>query len=247
MIVKRTAWTIVPVRLGVMTVPYAQLVRGARTHRQINIPCIGWVLRGPKADIIVDTGPGSAEWSGKHHNPMVRPAREGVKEAFALAGVDVSQVKTVINTHLHWDHCYGNVEFDNASFYVQRKELAYARRPLPCDDPIYETSLAAPFERVKDRIVVVDGETEIAPGIRLVPMHGHTPGHQGVLVEGTERTILIAGDAVGLYANLEGAGKPGVIYTDLRAWYGSLTSLLARCDLVLPGHDPDVFEQVSYS
>lgn len=242
-----TGWSIQPVQLGVMTVDTSQLVRGQDLGAKVQIPCIAWVLRGADGVIVVDTGPADASWSAEFHNPMVRPPEEGVEAAFAAVGVDVADVEVVINTHLHWDHCYGNVHFRNARFWVQRAELDYARTPCPCDLPIYETDHAAPYEAVRERFSVVDGRVEVVPGVTLLPTPGHTPGHQSVLVQGHDRRLVIAGDAVGLFRNLDGAGAPGSLYTDLPAWYDSLALMRDAADLVLPGHDPRVFDQEVYT
>src|SRR5699024_2790121 len=176
MSVRSNGWPVRPLQLGTMTVDTSQLVRGVDVGTKIDIPCIAWVLHSTHGIVVVDTGPADAPWSAKFHNPMIRPPEEGVVAAFANADVDVKAVKVVINTHLHWDHCYGNTYFENARFWVQRKELDYARTPHPCDVPIYESDHAAPFEAAADRFVCVDGEEEVATGVRVIPTPGHTPG-----------------------------------------------------------------------
>lgn len=242
----KRGWTVSPVRLGTMSVETSQLVRGADPGVRIDIPCTAWILRGPDGVIVVDTGPADADWSRRHHNPMRRPAEEDVEEAFARAGVDVCEVDVVINSHLHWDHCYGNRAFPRARFLVQAAEVAYAAQPCPCDAPIYETQPPV-YQAFQDQIEEVDGEKTLCGGITLLPTPGHTPGHQAVLVQGQERRIAVAGDAVGLYRNLDGAGTPGALFTDLPAWYESLALMRERADLILPGHDARVFAAETYT
>src|SRR5256885_7369369 len=85
-----------------------------------------------------------------------------------------ADVKMFINSHLHFDHCGQNAVFQHAPFYVQRSELVRARR---------DGFTAEWFDFAGARFELVDGDAEIAEGVRVVATPGHTIGHQSVVVE----------------------------------------------------------------
>ena len=154
-------------------------------RRPFDAPVHGFVLKHPSAGaILVDTGIGNPPAEIIRHWDIVNE-----QMAVALAAHDLSpaDVKVVINTHLHWDHCGQNAVFPHAPFYVQRRELERARRE--------ETLTSEWFDFAGARFELIDGEAEVAPGVRVIPTPGHTTGHQSVLVEGEEGEQLFIGDA----------------------------------------------------
>jgi N-acyl homoserine lactone hydrolase len=189
----------------------------ARIQALNNIPVHGFVIKHPRAGaILVDTGVG---WPTE----IVREWRVVNRHmADALAEHDLSpvDVKIVINSHLHFDHCGQNAVFQHAPFYVQRPELERARRE--------EKQTSQWFDFAGAQFELVDGDAQIADGIRVVATPGHTVGHQSVLVETAGGGAVMIGDAAytsdiyrdGLAADLEGWG--GGQYADRDAWARSL-------------------------
>jgi glyoxylase-like metal-dependent hydrolase (beta-lactamase superfamily II) len=196
---------------------------------------------------LVDSGPcQDAEWGTRYHNPFARTDDQSLVAALAQIGIQPEAIETVIISHLHWDHCYGNVYLSNARFVVQRAEVAYAMAPLPCDAPIYETQLhPVHFLRTFDRFEVIDGEREIVPGVRCIPLPGHTPGLQGVLVETAAGPYLLASDHCPLFANFDQRIPTGLIH-DLEAWYRSTARIADLGARILPGHDMKVLAKTRY-
>jgi glyoxylase-like metal-dependent hydrolase (beta-lactamase superfamily II) len=78
---------------------------------------------------------------------------------------------------------------------VQRGELEWARRPTPRDRVSYPREVFAPLEEA-GCLASIEGEVEIAPGVRVVRLPGHTPNLQGVIVEGGGLTLLFPSDLV---------------------------------------------------
>jgi N-acyl homoserine lactone hydrolase len=99
----------------------------------------------------------------------------------------VSRVAVVVNTHLHFDHCGGNRLFRGLPIQVQARELEDARTQ---DDYTIREWVDFPGAAYAEH----DGEVEILPGVRLVPAPGHTAGHQIVVVETDEGTVVLGGD-----------------------------------------------------
>jgi glyoxylase-like metal-dependent hydrolase (beta-lactamase superfamily II) len=116
-----------------------------------------------------------------------------------------------------------------------------------------------PFSRVTDpvgngylaklegteRLVMVDGDQVILPGIELLLAPGHTPGHQGVAVNTARGTAIVGSDCAHLFRNYE-EEIPSVYITDMIAWmktYDKLKSKVSSADLLFPGHDIKMLTQ----
>jgi N-acyl homoserine lactone hydrolase len=149
-----------------------------------NVPVHGFVIKHPRTGaILVDTGVGWPTDVIKEWRIVNRRAAD------ALAEHDLSpaDVTIVINSHLHWDHCGQNAVFKHAPFYIQRSELARARRE--------EKKTAEWFDFAEARFELIDGDAEIAEGVRVVATPGHTVGHQSVLVDTADGAAVMIGDA----------------------------------------------------
>ena len=183
------------------------------------IPVHGFVIKHPRAGaILVDTGVGYPDDLVKEWRVVNRHAAD------ALAEHDMSpaDVRIVINTHLHFDHCGQNAVFKHAPFYVQRGELERARRE--------EEVTAEWFDFAGARFELVDGDAEIAEGVRVVATPGHTVGHQSVIVDADGGGALMIGDAA-YTADIYEAGDGADLtkwrgqYADRGSWSGSLRRL----------------------
>lgn len=139
--------------------------------------------------ILVDTGIGPAGSPAASWAPV--PGR--LPAAMADAGIEPSDVDTVVLTHIHSDHIgwavTGGVPFfPNARYLLQRAD-AEILRTIPGLAP----ALLEPLQAA-DRLDVVEGDTTLAPGVDVVATPGHTPGHQSVLVSTGRERVLITGD-----------------------------------------------------
>ena len=137
--------------------------------------------------ILVDTGIKDQHPALSDMDPRLRAWTEEVD----LASIDI-----VVNTHLHADHCGGNHLFESRPVYVQRRELDDA---LSLEDYTLREWVEAPGVRY----TAVDGETEVVPGIRLLPAPGHTDGSQIVVVDSGEQLLVIAGDTAVWFGELD--------------------------------------------
>jgi N-acyl homoserine lactone hydrolase len=170
------AITVTPVRVADL------LAEGER------MPVYVHVIDHPDARVLVDTGMTELHPLVADMDPRLRPLSE---QDFDLDGIDI-----VVNTHLHFDHCGGNVLFAGKPTYVQGRELEDARS---LDDYTIRAWVDAPGVQY----VRVDGEHELLPGVRLVPAPGHTAGTQVVVVETGGRPVVIAGDVAVWFAELD--------------------------------------------
>src|SRR6184192_3676364 len=126
----------------------------ARIDALNHMPVHGFVIKHPRAGaILVDTGVGwpteLVEW---------KVVNRHAADALAEHDLSPADVRIVINSHLHFDHCGQNAVFKHAPFYIQRSELARARKS---GDAIEWFDFAGAF------FLMVDGATEIAEGVRV--------------------------------------------------------------------------------
>jgi glyoxylase-like metal-dependent hydrolase (beta-lactamase superfamily II) len=144
--------------------------------------------------VLVDTGAGS-----------LGPGTGRLVGSLAAEGIRPEDVDTIIFTHAHPDHSGGNVSpagellFPRARWVISRPEYEFwmgeeAERSLPPLEQVIVGMARRQFAPLKDRIELADGEAEIVPGIRLIPMPGHTPGHVAVGVSSGGEELLCLGD-----------------------------------------------------
>ena len=116
---------------------------------------------------------------------------QDVIEQLAGLGLTPDDVDTVVSTHYDGDHAGRHAAFTRAQYVVQRVHHADA-----ASNPRY-ASIRPQWDQPMARIRLVDGDTELLPGLDLIETSGHVPGHQSVLVRlpGTG-AILLTIDAV---------------------------------------------------
>ena len=201
-----------------------------------------WLLRGPGGrQILVDCGFDLATAAKRD-----RKLHRTVEQALLDFGTDPAEISDVIITHLHYDHA-GNLDsFPNAMFHLQEREMAFATGRHMC-----QACIRVPFEAedvvkmvrhlYNDRLTFHSGEGEVAPGVSVHGVGGHSDGLQMVRVQTARGPLIVASDAMHFYGNVQ-RNNPFPIIFDLGAmtqgW--KTAKKLAGGDetLVVPGHDP---------
>ena len=246
-----THYTITPVKVGTLNIDKPQFVWGQGWGTEIKCPVLMFYVEGGGKRIMVDTGCADPEWGTKYHKSLVRRPEEEPARALAANGVNPAEIDIVVATHLHWDHCYNHELFTNARFLVQRRDLQYAAAPPPIFANVYEAPIAGMTPAYsKTKFEVLDGDYDLADGLKIVFAPGHAPGMQCPVVNTAKGVYYIAGDNVPLYENLEGNkfGRPipGMIYENLSVYYETFRRMERLADHVLPGHDFKVLDQARY-
>jgi N-acyl homoserine lactone hydrolase len=191
-------------------------------RRPFDAPVHGFVIKHPSAGaILVDTGIGNPPEELIRYWDIVNRT---MADAMAEHDLSPADVRIVINTHLHWDHCGQNAVFPRAPFYVQRAELERARQE--------ETLTSEWFDFAGAKFELLDGEAEIAPGIRVIPTPGHTVGHHSVVIEDGPEQLFI-GDAAytkDIFENFEDFPVERLTgqAANVDAWRESLRRISAR-------------------
>ncbi|MGH8704401.1 MAG: N-acyl homoserine lactonase family protein [Burkholderiales bacterium] len=204
-----------------------------------------WLVRGAGREIVVDTG-FSAPMAAKRARQHLRCPTEGLR----LLGCEARTVREVVITHLHYDHV-GNFDlFPAATLHLQDLEMRYATGRHMCE-PFFRGAY-----EVEDVVGMVrgvfaggvrfhDGDAEMAPGITLHLIGGHTMGLLVVRVATRRGWVVLASDAAHFYANME-QGRPfPIVYSlgDMIEGWRRLRELADSPAHVVPGHDPLVLER----
>ncbi len=161
-----------------------------------------------------------------------------VLEQLAMLGLRPTDIDILICTHFDIDHAGYHDAFTNAELVVQREHYILARSGHP-----RFAAARAHWDHPALRYRLIDGDTELLPGLTLLETSGHTPGHQSVLVRLPQTgPVLLAIDVVMMQR---------VFTPDRRAWpmddneeqvrasTRKLLDLVEREDvsLVIFGHD----------
>ena len=179
--------------IDVMDASRLQQDAGVNDPSSIHINC--YLVRGRGRTILIDAGAGGFKhWGGK------------LKAHLALAGVHPSDIDTILLTHAHPDHvgglldASGEAAFPEAQLVVHQHEVAFWED----DGNLSRASERARgnflfarkvFEKYREKMRLFT-ENEVLPGIRAMPLPGHTAGHSGYRIESGGRSLLIWGDIV---------------------------------------------------
>jgi glyoxylase-like metal-dependent hydrolase (beta-lactamase superfamily II) len=204
-----------------------------------------WAVVGRDRAFLVDTGFDQAG-AEKRGRSITRPIDTGL----AAVGVQAADVKDVIITHMHYDHAGNRDLFPNARYHVQDQEMAFCTGRCMCHRPLavhFEPAdVASMVHKVFDgRVAFHDGDDEIAPGLTVHHMGGHTAGLQVVRVNTEKGALVLASDASHFYANIEQKRPFPAVYNvgDTMEAYRRIYALADKPELVVPGHDPLVLER----
>jgi glyoxylase-like metal-dependent hydrolase (beta-lactamase superfamily II) len=204
-----------------------------------------WLIKGAHGSFVVDSGfdGAMAKRRGRH---ITKPAGEGLK----ALGVDPSAIKDVIVTHLHYDHVGNHDVFPHARYHLQDKEMGFATGRHMCHAhmrvPFEADDVVAMVRKVfAGRVKFHDGDEEIAPGIGLHWIGGHSMGLQCVRVKTRRGHVVLASDATHLYAHMEQGRVYPVTFNvaDVLAGYETLNRLATSVRHIVPGHDPKVLQR----
>jgi len=173
----------------------------AKNRIELGLNCM--LVEGPGYLALIDTGLGEKQ-GARFADLYDVDAGTTLLGSLAALGVAPADVTHVVLTHLHFDHCGGCVRRDTAGAFqpvfagarhlVQRVEWEDAARGAPGMDAWLAPGLDA--IEAAELLDLVDGETDVLPGLTLLPAPGHTPGHQSVLARTPRGAVLFAGDLI---------------------------------------------------
>ncbi len=199
-----------------------------------------WVIRNENRTIVVDTGFDHEE-AAKRDRQVTRLPREGL----AMLDIDAAKVQDVIISHLHYDHAGTLDHFPEATFHIQDLEVQYTTGRHMCEPTFrfpYSVDHVCGLVRhiYEDRVAFHDGEEELAPGINVHLIGGHTMGIQCVSVLTKRGWVVLAVDTAHFYENMEKPSPFPIVFSvaDMLKGFHKMAKIAASSKHIIPGHDP---------
>lgn len=202
-----------------------------------------WILRRPGTTMLIDTGYDLALRPG-FDEIETTPVRSGLAEL----GIDPGDVDGVVLTHYHFDHI-GNVGlFPRATVSASRVEHEHwfgipERIGIDAEIVLDRDLAAIRTAEAEGRLVLLDGITEVVPGVTVHPIPGHTRGQLVVEVESLSGPLLLASDAAHFAEQVERSWN-FFVYADVDEMQRSFAAIreivAASGATVIPGHDARV-------
>jgi N-acyl homoserine lactone hydrolase len=192
-------------------------------------------IRQRQAELL---GPAAPDWE------IDFPPGADIASQLARLGVDPSDIRYVVNSHLHYDHCGGNGFFPNATLVVHAREWRAAHRANTQAAGIYNPLNFDCMPHVRE----LDGELDLFGdgSVVVFPTPGHTPGHQSLRVETASATVVLAADCCYLKRTLDTLHLPASRYN--REQMLETLALLRRMQgdgaRIFYGHDPEFWTTV---
>jgi glyoxylase-like metal-dependent hydrolase (beta-lactamase superfamily II) len=224
----------------------------ADEKNRISIALRAMLVRTGPDVILVDTGLGEDLPPKMRDIYAVDQRESSLARSLEEAGLDFGDITHVILTHLHFDHAGGATRadssgrmvptFPNATYYVQRKQYEWAVAPDDSDRASYHQENFVPLSEW-GCLRLLDGETQIATGVTVLPVHGHTPGQQLVEVSSKGESLLYCADLIPTTAhvhvpwNMSYDLEPLVTVREKRAL---LEAASAEGRTLFYEHDPEV-------
>ncbi|MEO8099136.1 MAG: N-acyl homoserine lactonase family protein [Acidobacteriota bacterium] len=199
-----------------------------------------WAVVGAERTFVVDTGFDQA-MARKRQRELFRTPADGLK----LIGIDPATVRDVIVTHMHYDHAGCLDQFPQARYHLQDREMAFCTGRSMCHAttrfPFEGEHVASMVHRIfEGRVAFHDGDDELAPGVTVHHVGGHSLGLQVVRVRTKRGWVVLASDATHFYANME-QGRPYPVVVDVAEMlegFQTIQKLAESPAHVIPGHDP---------
>src|SRR5207302_5879947 len=138
----------------------------------------------PNGLLLFETGIGSGN---EFIDDVYKVQRHAIDVALAAHGHGRDDVRVIVNSHLHFDHCGNNQRFPGVPIYVQAAEYQATR------EPYYTVPEWVNFEGAD--YAVIEGDAQIARGVHVVSTPGHSPGHQSLVFDTADGAVVLAGQA----------------------------------------------------
>jgi glyoxylase-like metal-dependent hydrolase (beta-lactamase superfamily II) len=179
-------------------------------QNRIKMGLNSFLVQTKQSLILIETGIGSGldQKFSKFYSVERDP---GLLGEIKNLGFHPEDIRYVINSHLHFDHCGGNTHLDehkkwtptfpNAQYIVQRGEWEYAMEPCSRDKPSYMAQNFIPLEQ-HGCVRLVDGNEQVTDGIQVIKAPGHTAHHQCVKIYSGKRVLFFLGDMVPMSAHV---------------------------------------------
>lgn len=182
--------------VGTYSNPYVQ-------NEWIKLPVMSFLIQTDDGYILYDTGSHPDAMKGywpknlQEIYPLYQKEEERLENQLALCGVKPEDIKTVVISHMHLDHAGGLHLFPHANIYVPKEDYQQAqvmvhKSPNPANHGGY---VKADCE-ASGNYILVDHDMEIAKGIKLLCLPGHTPNLLGILLQMDNGNYILPQDCI---------------------------------------------------
>lgn len=211
--------------------------------RPLGMDYFFWVARSPSRTIVVDSGFSPEGGAARRRTTLMDMAT-----ALRAAGVNPDEVGQAVVTHAHYDHIGGLPAFRSAEVIMTRSEYEFWTGPLGDRTLFAHHTEAAEISHLRSlraagRLTLTGRSHQVAPGVALTEVGGHTPGQAVVTIDGGPGRIVLASDAVHYYEELE-RDRPFTTVVDLADMYAAFDQIREMEQdagtRVIAGHDPIV-------
>jgi glyoxylase-like metal-dependent hydrolase (beta-lactamase superfamily II) len=237
------------------TVPGAQMFYMAHFDKDMRADFYFWLLRRDDGKVaLVDCGVRDVdEFNTVVGGPSSKYAfrmnmqTHNIPLLLRREGVALEDVEWLFLTHLHYDHASNVHLFPNARIVVNRRgwiATLAPKYPHMVPHPLFpHDSLAHLVHQANDRLILAaESDGEIAPGISVFYVGGHTQCCQAIKVNTKQGVAIFPSDTIFYYANLE-QNHPIGLNLNLIECYDCMARVRREADIVIPAHDPRVLEK----
>jgi len=192
---------------GFVSIDRSILLTAVDMGKKVKAPVYSILLLHSEGPILIDTGlnPDGLTDPERAWGPrakLIQPEltkADDIRERLKELNLNISDIKTVILTHLHWDHTGGLRFFTHCPVIIQKTEYRFAFNPDSFVSSQYMQN-HIPFSLDYH---ILEGDQIIVPGISVIRTPGHTPGHQSILVRlASGASYILSGDAISVEENL---------------------------------------------
>ncbi len=223
-----TTYTIYPLLTAVNETDQGFLTYLRGYGRRLWAPIFAFLVTDGRHHLLIDTGVEEFYVPDKVLKDLgVRP--RSLLEHLASIGLKPEDIKIIIHTHLHHEHCENDALFPQAKIFVQKEEWEFCQNPHPLDHR-YLPELLEGLD-----LQLLSGDEEILPGLQVIKTPGHTPGGQSVLIKTTKGLAVITGFCVSK-ANFPPTGPPVPpgIHLDAIQAFESCQRVKEIADILIP-------------
>lgn len=203
-----------------------------------------WIIRDDASTIMIDTGFSAEMATERGVYDYVSP-----EDLLRELQLDAKDIRTIVISHLHYDHFCVPERFPNAAFYVQTDDIDYFTG-RGRQHPAFRSADPSAIEqiarlRAAGAIKAQNGDFNLCPGVKVIHVGGHTPGHQISVLDIDDRPVVLACDASHFYANLQTRTPTSIIhdYDNYQRGFSTIEAL-AENGLWFPGHDPAMLQRL---
>jgi len=213
-----------------------------------------FVVKGHGHTMLVDTGCGDIskinemlleEFKGKITFDL--PEDETIEAIIEKAKIDPEEVDYVFVSHLHHDHSSNVDLFPNAQVVLSKHgwiEYMKKERPYYYNDVLFPTRPIRYIASLpSERLILVEDEKEVLPGINTFWVGGHTPCCMAVEVNTKRGKVVFSSDVALMVGNVKKNHPIGFYYNSWEC-FEAYKKINSRADIILTSHDPDILNKM---